>query len=199
MAVEMSSVSTRPLALPAVRLFTTADLAALPKDVPSGTVDYELDNGRLVTIVPPGNLHGAAQTKIAAQLYLQGELNGLGKTRTEVGIVLWRNPDRVVGADVAFIAADSLPLRESSEGYLDTIPDLVVEIKSRNDTAAYVQRKVDDYLTATVRVVWVFNLDDKTVSVFRKGAPPTELHEGDMLTLEFAPGIAVSVTEAFRP
>jgi Uma2 family endonuclease len=199
MTVELSSKSSRRPELPAVRLFTAADMASLPTDVPSGTVDYELDNGRLVTIFPPSNLHGAAQTKIAAQLYLQGELNGLGKTRTEVGIVLWRNPDRVVGADVAFMATDSLPLRESTEGYLETIPDLVVEIKSRNDTAAYVRRKVDDYLAPNVRIVWVFHLDDKTVSVFHKDAPPTELREGDILTLDFAPDVNISIDEMVRP
>ena len=67
----------------------------------------------------------------------------------------WRNPDRLVGADAVFIANSSLPIRESSEGYLETIPDLVVEVRSKNDTLPAVQRKVDDYLTAGVKVVWV--------------------------------------------
>jgi len=198
MTVEIDSAPARPLALPLERRFTAADVAVLPTDVPSGTVDYELDNGRLVTMVPPGNLHGAAQTKIAAQLYLQGELKGLGKARTEVGIVLWRNPDRVVGADAVFVANRSLPLRESPEGYLETIPDLVVEIKSRNDTSAYVERKVGDYLIAGVQVVWVVDLETNTVLVHRKDAEAQSMAEDDMLTLDFAPSVEISIAEVFR-
>lgn len=37
---------------PRQRLLTVADLAVLPSDLPSGTVLYELDNGRLV--IMPG-------------------------------------------------------------------------------------------------------------------------------------------------
>ena len=43
-----------PVADPIPRLFTVADLAALPDELPSGPVHYELDNGRLITMPPPG-------------------------------------------------------------------------------------------------------------------------------------------------
>ncbi len=66
----------------------------------------------------------------------------MAKARTEVGIVLWRNPDRVVGADVVFVAKKSLPIQRTKEGYLETIPELVVEIRSKNDSLKYVERKV---------------------------------------------------------
>ncbi|HEY4235344.1 MAG TPA: hypothetical protein VGM76_18070, partial [Lacipirellulaceae bacterium] len=79
---------------PSQRLFTAADLEAFPTELPSGPIDYELDNGRLVFImVPPGNMHGAAQSNIAAELKYQGEKKGHGKARTEVGVILWREPD----------------------------------------------------------------------------------------------------------
>ncbi len=39
-------------------LFTAADVAALPRGLPSGDVNYELDNGKLIVMPPPGNLHG---------------------------------------------------------------------------------------------------------------------------------------------
>src|SRR2546423_1148234 len=106
----------------AVRLLTAADLAALPAELPSGPVLYELDNGRLNIMPPPGDLHGAIETKVAANLFFQGEKGGHGKARSgDVGVILWRNPDRVVGADVVFIANSSLPIRVSAEGYLETI------------------------------------------------------------------------------
>ena len=34
----------------------------------------------------------------------------------------------------AFILTASLPVRQSTEGYLETIPEIVVEVRSKNDT-----------------------------------------------------------------
>jgi len=131
------------------RLFTVADLQLFPSELPSGPVRYELDNGRLITMPPPGDIHGAVELNVGAALKYQGEHRGHGKARSgDVGIVLWRNPDRVVGADAVFITNASLPIRRSPEGYLETIPELVVEVRSKNDTLPAIQRKVDDYLTA---------------------------------------------------
>src|SRR5579864_6201248 len=96
----------------AERLLTAADLAALPEELPSGPVLYELDNGRLIIMPPPGDIHGSTEHKFAGHFFMQGEMRGLGKSRCgEVGIILWRDPDRVVGADAVFIANRSLPLR----------------------------------------------------------------------------------------
>ena len=123
---------------PAGRHLTAADLSAFPAELSGGPVDYELDNGRLVFLmVPPGNVHGAVQLNIGTQLKIQGDLKGHGKARTETGVILWRNPDRVVTPDVLFIANKSLPIRTSPEGYLETIPELVVEVRSKNDSPNY--------------------------------------------------------------
>jgi hypothetical protein len=51
-------------------------------------------------------------------------------------IVLRRNPNRAMGADAVFIANFTLPIRRSAEGYPETIPDLGVEVLSKNDTQA---------------------------------------------------------------
>ena len=60
---------------------------------------------------PPGALHGSLQNRMVAALLIQGEIKGYGKAFTEVGIVLDRKPDHIVGADAAFIATRSLPAR----------------------------------------------------------------------------------------
>lgn len=39
---------------PSRRLFTVADVAAMPTSLPTGDVRYELDDGELVTTPPPG-------------------------------------------------------------------------------------------------------------------------------------------------
>jgi len=186
---------------PANKLFIAADLEAFPTELPSGMpIDYELDNGRLVFIMaPPGDIHGAAQSLIATYLTMHGEFKGHGKVRTEVGIVLWRNPDRVVGADVAFIAKKSLPLKRSDEGYLETIPELVVEIRSKNDTLPYVRRKVEHYLKAGVEVVWVVDPTTKTVTVHAAAGDPVTRGASDALELpNIIPGFSLPVADVFR-
>ncbi len=84
-------------------------------------------------MVPPGHMHGAVQLRIGAKLLAQGEELGHGRAITEVGVVLSRNPDSVLGPDVVFVRKSKLPVRASREGYLETIPDLVVEVRSKND------------------------------------------------------------------
>lgn len=199
----MAIVASEPLLQPFeiwTRLFTAADLELMPTDLPSGPIDFELDNGRLVLImVPPGNLHGAAQLRIGGRLLFQGELKGHGQARTEVGVILWKNPDRVVTPDVLFVAKQSLPIRTSPEGYLETIPELVVEIRSKNDSLKFVQRKVRDYLKAGVEIVWVADWTALTVTAHTSAGEPTVYGESDTLRLPtLIPDFSMPVADVFR-
>lgn len=181
------------------RVLTAADLAAMPADLPSGGVKYELDDGRLVIMAPPGNDHGRLQSRVVYALITYGEKLGLGECTGEVGIILRRNPARVVGPDVAFITNRSLPVRTSPEGYLETIPELVVEVLSKNDTVPEILDKVGEYLAAGVQIVWVIDPRSQIVTVFRLEQNACELRIGDVLTAEgVIPGFQAPVAELFE-
>jgi Uma2 family endonuclease len=197
MAIVLEPGSRPPVEV-VERTYTAADLAALPSNLPSGPVHYELDNGRLISMSPPGDEHGAVEANFSYALMHYGQLRGHGKVRAgETGIVLWRDPDRVVGADVLFVANASLPIRRSPEGYLETIPDLVVEVTSKNDTRPHVQRKVNDYLQAGVKVVWVADPSAGTVTEYQAAVEPAVHGQEETLTLEdLIPGFQLSVREA---
>lgn len=199
----MASISsddfTRPPLEPYVRLLTAADLAALPDELPTGPVDYELDNGRLVMISPTGWRHGSLQTRIASALYGHGEQEGHGQVFCETGIILWRKPDRVLGPDVAFVARRSMPLQESPEGYLETIPELVVEVRSKNDSKPYVERKVADFLKAGVKIVWVVDPNAETVTDYHADVAPRVFDVSATLYCEaIIPGFSLPLAELFR-
>lgn len=188
-----------PLLQPTQRLFVVADLDALPTELPSGPIDYELDNGRLIFVGPPGDTHGAVQSNIATELKIQGERKGHGKVRTEVGVVLGRDPDCVLTPDVLYISKNSLPLERSREGYLETIPNLVVEVRSKNDSLKYIQRKVQQYLKFGVEIVWVADAGPKTVTVHTATAALLVYGESDKLKLpRLIPGFSIRVADVFR-
>ncbi|HEV7221496.1 MAG TPA: Uma2 family endonuclease [Pirellulales bacterium] len=195
----MATVASRPPIEAVPRPFTAADLAEMPRELPSGSVHYELDDGRLVAMSPPGRRHGLVESRISKTLSNAVEESKLGEVYTgETGIVLRRNPDRVVGADVVFVRQTSLPAQESQEGYLETIPDLVVEVVSKNDTGPFVQRKVDDYLRAGVQVVWVADPDARTLTEHRRDAKPRSFaHEETVELPEMIPGLKLSLKEVF--
>jgi Uma2 family endonuclease len=177
---------------------TVADLAALPSVLPSGPVRYELNNGGLVVMAPPGGQHGSSQGSISGQLKLQGEWRGLGKAWAEVAVILWRNPDRVVAPDAAFLANFGFPFRYSPEAYLETIPHLAVEIRSKNDTQPEIDQKVADYFKAGVLVVWVADPVQETITEYRPGVPMRVYAATDILTIEdVIPGFQMTVRQAF--
>jgi Uma2 family endonuclease len=194
----MATVTRRPKRTPpAERLLTAADLAALPTSLPTGDVRYELNDGRLVVMPPPGDIHGKRQGKIIRYLDSEAEERGLGEMRGEVGIVLRRNPDRVVGADAAFILTKSLPVRRTKEGYLETIPELVVEIRSKNDRTNKVRAKKEEYFQAGVSVVWVLDPDEQTVTAYYSPSQSRVFRSGDTLVCDLLPGFAVPVDKLF--
>ena len=182
------------------RLFTVADLAEMPSDLPSGPVRYELHHGRLITMPPPGDIHGAVENNLAYELKHQGDRKGHGKARCgEVSIILGRNPDHVVGADAVFITNRRLPIQRSPEGYLETIPDLVVEVRCKNVTRAALGRKAEDYLRAGAIVVWVVDPMKREVAEYRQGVPVRLYADTDTLTVEdVIPGFACSVVLALE-
>lgn len=195
----MATIVDRPLVEAIPRPLTAADLAEMPRELPSGPVCYELDNGRLVVMSPPGNIHGEVEVNISSALREAGKKQGrCSVSGGDSGVLLWRNPDRVVGADIVFLSEASLPRKLTKEGYLETIPDLVVEVVSKNDTRPYVQRKVDDYLLAGVRVVWVADRDTRTLTEYRRNAEPRVYAETETVTLpDLIPGLQLSLKEAF--
>jgi Uma2 family endonuclease len=178
------------------RLLTVADVSALPRRLPSGDVDYELRDGRLVVTDWHTDAHGRAHAHVLARVFIHGEETGAGRAYGRVGIVLRRNPDTLLAPDAAFVPNEQLPTRTSPEDFLLTIPALVVEILNRSDTQPEIAEKVNAYLAAGVVVVWVADPDARTVTAYRTGRQPLVFGATDTLTADgVIPGFAVPVAD----
>ena len=55
---------------------------------------------------------------------------------------------------------------------------------SKNDTGPYVQQKVEDYLAAGVKVVWVAEPTKRTITAHQAGREPATYGEDDVLSVE---------------
>lgn len=190
-------VATLPTRVPASRrLLTAADLAALPTSLPTGDVKYELDDGILIILPLPTGTRAHRQALVIRHL-IDAEDAGLGEVRGRVGVILRRTPDRVVGPDAAFILTKSLPVTRSSEGYLETIPEIVVEIRSKNDTNPEVNAKTAEYHQAGVGEVWVIDPDARTVGVRRANQSEALITDSGTLMSPLLPGWSVPVANLF--
>ena len=77
----------------------------------------------------------------------------------DTGVITERGPDTVRGADISFYSFARVPKGPLPDRYLDTPPDLVVEVLSPSDRWPKVLAKVAEYLDAGTTVVLV--LDDE--------------------------------------
>lgn len=87
----------------------------------------------------------------------------------------------------------------SVEDYLETVPELIVEIRARNDGMADLRAKARRYVDAGAQIVWVIDPAAKTVTVYRPAESPRNLREDDTLTANgVIPGFKVPVAELFN-
>jgi Uma2 family endonuclease len=77
-------------------------------------------------------------------------------------------PLKVRRPDTSFIRKGRLPGEMPYEGHCLIAPDLAVEVVSPNDLAEHVEFKVQEYLSAGVRLVWVVYPESRTVHIFRQ-------------------------------
>ena len=100
--------------------------------------------------------------------------------------------------DVSFIAKDRLPLTWIEEAYFSIPPDLAVEVISPNDLATEVDHKIQQYLEAGVKLVWVVNPEERLVLVHRLDGSVAKLKEVDPLQGEdVVAGFTCRVGELF--
>lgn len=108
------------------------------------------------------------------------------------------DPDKVRRADVSFIRFGRLPREQPPEGHIRIAPDLAVEVVSPNDLAYDVDSKVEDYLQAGVRLVWVVNPVTRTVRVHHPDGPGATLPaDGDLAGGDVLPGFHCPIRDLF--
>jgi Uma2 family endonuclease len=159
-------------------------------------VRYELDEGELLTLTEPMPRHNLVRDNIAAVLRGFVLPRKLGRVFTETGYQL--SPETVRIPDVSFVPAERM--REIDlDRRIPGAPALAVEVVSPTDLAQDLAQKVDQYLAAGVRAVWVVYPNTSEVHVFRGGGASSVLGAADQLEApDLLPGFAVLVSRLFE-
>jgi Uma2 family endonuclease len=177
------------------KLLTAEEFERLPDDGKR----YELIDGELREMAPTVNWHGEVESKLVVRLGSHVEAQRLGIVSCgETLYIVRRNPDRVRAADIVFIRQERVPPVEARQHIMEVIPDLVVEILSKNDTIEEISDKIDDWLNAGVQMLWVVDPFRRTVTIYQPGHDPVLLGERAILEGDpIVPGFRCSVAEIF--
>lgn len=101
--------------------------------------------------------------------------------------------------DVAFASWDCFPAGSlPAEPIPDLAPDLVVEVLSRSNTSREMRRKLREYFAAGVKRVWIVDLQQRTVTVYRDAEDGVTLDETACLVGDAVlPGFELRLHELF--
>lgn len=177
------------------RTFTLEEYERLPDE---GGYRDELVRGRIVREPLPGAEHGWLTARLFHEIDARVRVAGLGLTLIETGFLLSVEPPTVRGPDVAFVGLDRLPKERLPKGFWKLAPDLAVEVVSPSNSAAEIQEKVLEYLSAGSRLVWVVDPKTQTVTAYRSPNDIRILFLDDVLSAEdILPGFQLALADLF--
>lgn len=158
----------------------------------------ELVDGRIVPMSPTNWRHGDHVSLITTALRTFVDEHKLGKVLSgEVGIYTRRDPDRVRGADVAFVSTERMA-KVASESFLDVAPELAVEVISPGNTWQEMRQKIDEYFAIGVERIWIVEPARRQVLVYRAPNEMSAIDEADRLEGEgLLRGFCLSLSELF--
>lgn len=158
----------------------------------------ELVDGHIVE-VPMGSMSswlGGYLHHLLMNFVLEGRLGWVFPQETPMRV--WPNRSTVRKADLTFVRRGRLPGGQPDEGWLTTVPDLVVEVVSPTDRAGELERKLEDYRDAGIPLIWVIYPETHRAQVLGANRPRTELGPDGLLDGEdVLPGFTCSLRELF--
>src|SRR5262249_9854643 len=150
------------------KLLTAEELFKMPR----GSERRELIEGVLRTMSPSGAEHVVVSAELLRRLGNHVHDQELGRVfSSEGGFVIRRDPDTVIAPDAAFVTSERIKIYGVPSGYWIGPPDLAVEVVSPHDRMTEVDDKVDAWLKAGTRLVWVIHPRRRIAMVHRPDQP----------------------------
>jgi Uma2 family endonuclease len=160
---------------------TYDDFYDLPHDFRK---NFEYDHGNLVrrwkTVPSYGHQRYAFWLAVALDRYSEAQERDRHFVITEGDCrLITTEPKATRVPDVSLVPHWRVARKGPYPDFLRGAPDLAIEVKSKRATEQDVMRKVEEYLSNGGRVVWVVSPNERTLTVYRAGAPARVLTETD--------------------
>ena len=161
---------------------------------------YELIHGTWVEKPTMGLEASIVSNLLQEAITAHVRRGGLGTVAgSEGGYQLFPNlPKLIRKPDVSFVAKARMPSRKEVRGNGKFAPDFVAEVVSPNDECEALEQKIDEYLRAGVKLVWVVYPNTQVAYVYRPDGTAarktvTESLDGETVL----PGLTVPVADLF--
>jgi Uma2 family endonuclease len=144
---------------------------------------------------------GAIESNLNFALKGHVRANKLGHVIAESGMyqLFAAQPKQIRRPDLSFVRSGRLPDEKVPVKKMQLAPDLAVEVISPNDEAEEVESKLDEYLRAGVRLVWLIYLPTRNVWAYKQDGTAKLYRSTDTLPGEdVMPEFAVPVAELFE-
>ncbi len=159
----------------------------------AGDRRLELVRGEVVQMAPVGLDHIRIVGLLISWIVPFVRERQLGVAGPELGCVLARQPDLVRAPDIAFVSKARFS-KQAGAKFFEGAADLAVEVVSPSDKASEMQQKIDEYLAAGTRLVWLVDPQSQTVTAYHPSGD-AHLYRGN----EPVPGEDVLPGFSFRP
>ncbi|WP_375511912.1 Uma2 family endonuclease [uncultured Nostoc sp.] len=155
--------------------------------------------GELIVIPPTGSDTGKRNFDIAGQLWLWNRQTKLGVAfDSSTGFYLPNGSDR--SPDAAWIRQerwDALTL-EQQEIFAPICPDLLLELRSKNDSIEKLRAKMREYIENGACLGWLIDRKNQKVEIYRQSRNVEVLNKPANLSGEdILPGFVLDLTEVW--
>src|SRR5262245_17582882 len=180
---------------------SSEEFDALPE---SEEVERWLINGELrerpMTKRNPDHSGATAAITILLGIWLRRQPKPRGKVfNGDAYFRVHREPPVNVGIDVAIASAELIARTPQGSKFFDGPPELAVEVLSPADKDEEINEKIQCYLDAGVKAVWIVDPFLRTVTVCRPDAQPRMFSIDQELSGEpYLPGFRAPVAEIFE-
>ena len=159
---------------------------------------YELVKGVLVELMVASEEHEHTGSLVNWHMSAHVFPNRLGRVYTSNRCYV-TGPDSPATSrmpDVSFVSNARLDQPDLAGMLYNGAPDLAVEILSESNTPAQIAQKIEEYLNAGGRAVWVIDIDAHTLTVHTPNAPPLTLTDADTIDGDdYLPGFSCPVAD----
>ena len=156
----------------------------------------ELVDGEVKLMTQAGMEQGWINARLAARLgsfTLRGKLGFFFDAQTG-----FRPKGNMRAPDFSFVSRERFPDGKLPKGFGHIPPDFVVEVLALDETFDDYEKKVAEYLSWGVKLIWLVDLNTETVMVVKSSGERKVLKGSDVLTGEdVLPGFKIRVKTIF--